>query len=219
MSGFFEPGRGEDVDYPAGRHRPRDDLPDRVVEVLLGLALAGSALCQHRPDRLEERHVVPNADRLVAGDGERERLARVRVTAPQEPVLAVRPARGCAPGPRAAAPRRSSGVPRDPLRPVEAVEEPAADLVLLQHHGDRFLLVDRGLARAAALRVGRERLLQLVGEPQVVDDQPARLVRNTRFTRAMACISPWPRIGLSTYIVCRLGASKPVSHMSRTMTT
>ena len=34
----------------------------------------------------------------------------------------------------------------------------------------------------------------------------------------MACISPWPRMGLSTYIVCRLGASKPVSHMSRTST-
>jgi hypothetical protein len=35
----------------------------------------------------------------------------------------------------------------------------------------------------------------------------------------MACMSPWPRIGLSTYIVDRLGASKPVSHMSRTMTS
>ena len=34
----------------------------------------------------------------------------------------------------------------------------------------------------------------------------------------MACISPWPRMGLSTYMVCRHGASKPVSHMSRTMT-
>jgi len=34
----------------------------------------------------------------------------------------------------------------------------------------------------------------------------------------MACISPCPRIGLSRYIVCRLGASKPVSHMSRTST-
>src|SRR5262252_8835496 len=34
----------------------------------------------------------------------------------------------------------------------------------------------------------------------------------------MACISPWPRIGLSTYIVCSEGASKPVSHMSRTST-
>ena len=34
----------------------------------------------------------------------------------------------------------------------------------------------------------------------------------------MACINPWPRMGLSTYIVCRPGASKPVSHMSRTYT-
>ena len=32
-------------------------------------------------------------------------------------------------------------------------------------------------------------------------------------------MSPWPRIGLSTYMVWRLGASKPVSHMSRTSTT
>ena len=37
--------------------------------------------------------------------------------------------------------------------------------------------------------------------------------------RAMACINPWPRIGLSTArIVCRLGASNPISHMSRTST-
>jgi len=35
----------------------------------------------------------------------------------------------------------------------------------------------------------------------------------------MACISPCPRIGLSTYMVCRGGTSKPVSHMSRTITT
>ena len=35
----------------------------------------------------------------------------------------------------------------------------------------------------------------------------------------MACISPWPFIGLSTYIVCMQGASKPVSHMSRTITS
>ncbi len=34
----------------------------------------------------------------------------------------------------------------------------------------------RGLAGAAALGVGRQRLLQLVGEAEVVDDQPARLV-------------------------------------------
>ena len=49
--------------------------------------------------------------------------------------------------------------------------------------------------------------------------RPPGLSLNTRLTRAIACISPCPRIGLSTYIVCRLGASKPVSHMSRTSTT
>ena len=38
------------------------------------------------------------------------------------------------------------------------------------------LLVDRGLAGAAAFGVGRERLLQLVGEPQVVHDEAAGLV-------------------------------------------
>ena len=42
---------------------------------------------------------------------------------------------------------------------------------------------------------------------------------NTRLTRAMDCMRPWSRIGLSTYMVCRLGASKPVSHISRTIAT
>ena len=86
------------------------------------------------------------------------------------------PARGCAPGRRAADRqplRRRAG---RPARPVEAVEEAAADLVLLQHHGDGLLLVDRRLSCAAALGVGRQRLLQLVREAQVIDDQPARLV-------------------------------------------
>ncbi len=35
----------------------------------------------------------------------------------------------------------------------------------------------------------------------------------------MACIRLCPFIGLSRYIVCMLGQSKPVSHMSRTMTS
>src|SRR5215207_6596072 len=48
---------------------------------------------------------------------------------------------------------------------------------------------------------------------------PAGLSLKTRFTRAMACMRPWPCIGLSTYIVCMQGASKPVSHISRTITS
>ncbi len=72
--------------------------------------------------------------------------------------------------------RRSCGVPVVQRRPVEAVEEAAADLVLLQHQRDGLGLVERRLARAAALRVGRQRLLQLVGEAEVVHHQAARLV-------------------------------------------
>ena len=33
----------------------------------------------------------------------------------------------------------------------------------------------------------------------------------------MACMRLWPFIGLNTYMVDRLGTSKPVSHMSTTM--
>ena len=35
----------------------------------------------------------------------------------------------------------------------------------------------------------------------------------------MACIKLWPFMGLSTYKVCTQGASNPVSHMSRTITS
>ena len=65
---------------------------------------------------------------------------------------------------------------RRPLRPVEAVEQRAAHLVLLQHHRDRFVLVQRRLSLASALGVGGEGLLQVLGQPQVVDDQAAGLV-------------------------------------------
>ena len=63
-----------------------------------------------------------------------------------------------------------------PEGPVEAVQQPAADIVLFQHDGDGFRLVDGGAAGAAALRVGGERLLQVLGQTQVVDDEAAGLV-------------------------------------------
>lgn len=52
----------------------------------------------------------------------------------------------------------------------------AADFVLLQQHGDRLSRVDDGRALAAALGVGRQRLLQLIGQSEVIDDQPTLLV-------------------------------------------
>ena len=59
---------------------------------------------------------------------------------------------------------------------IEPVEQIATDLVLLQHHGYRFALVERGLPGATALGVGRERALQLMRESEVVDDQAAGFV-------------------------------------------
>ncbi len=60
------------------------------------------------------------------------------------------------------------GSSRLPAGPVEAVEEVAADLVLLLHDRHRFALVDGVPPGAAALGVRRKGLLQLVRESQVV---------------------------------------------------
>ena len=56
------------------------------------------------------------------------------------------------------------------------MEEAAAHLVLLLHHRDRFGLIHGGPARAPALGVGRERSFEFMREPEVVDDEAARLV-------------------------------------------
>ena len=67
-------------------------------------------------------------------------------------------------------------------------------------------------------RVVGEGGFEVFGDADVVHDQSAGLSRKVRLTRAMACIRVAPRIGLSTYMVCIEGESKPVSHMSRTIT-
>ena len=56
------------------------------------------------------------------------------------------------------------------------MEQPAADLVLLEHDGDRLFLVDGSLTGAAAFSVGSEGLLELVGQAEIVDDEAAGLV-------------------------------------------
>jgi hypothetical protein len=55
------------------------------------------------------------------------------------------------------------------------VQHVCGDAVLLQHHA-MARSVEGRVAPAAALGVGRERLLELVGEAQVVDHQAAWLV-------------------------------------------
>ena len=63
-----------------------------------------------------------------------------------------------------------------PFVPVETVHQIAGDAVLLQHHGDGLRGVEGWVALAAALRVGDERLLELIGEAEVIHHQAARLV-------------------------------------------
>ena len=80
-----------------------------------------------------------------------------------------------------------------PLRPVKTVEQAAANLILLDHHVDRLFRIDGRVSLAAALGVDGEGIAELLGQPQVIHHQPARLVpEHSRLTRAMACISPWP---------------------------
>src|SRR5579885_783197 len=62
------------------------------------------------------------------------------------------------------------------LRVIETVQHGGADFVLLAHRGNGFFLVEYRFALAAAFRVVRERLLQLVGQAEIIHDQPARLV-------------------------------------------
>jgi hypothetical protein len=54
---------------------------------------------------------------------------------------------------------------RRPFRPVEAMEQSAADLVLLQHQGDGLVLIKRRPPPSAAFGAGRERLFQLMARP------------------------------------------------------
>ncbi len=86
------------------------------------------------------------------------------------------PARGCAPGPRAAATAAPAGVPvvhGDQSKPWKRPQQTSYFSSITATASSWSM---RRLARAAALGVGGERLLQLVGEAQVVHHQPAGLV-------------------------------------------
>ena len=63
-----------------------------------------------------------------------------------------------------------------PLRAVKAVEQVATDLILLDHHLHRLLLVERGFSAAAALGIGCQGAFQFMRQPQVVHHQSVRLV-------------------------------------------
>ena len=56
------------------------------------------------------------------------------------------------------------------------MEHVAADFVLFEHRGDGFGGVDRGLTTPATFGVRRQRLFEFIGQADVIDDQPTRLV-------------------------------------------
>ena len=63
-----------------------------------------------------------------------------------------------------------------PHRPVESVEQGAADLVLFQHDRHRFVLTQRRPPHTPARGVGGQGCLEVLGQPQVVHHQTVRLV-------------------------------------------
>jgi len=85
---LLQASSGEDVHDLVGDDCSRDDLPDGEVQFFVCLALTGHALGQHGPHGLEEAHVVPDAQCLVVGHGERKSLGELSDRA-QESRLAI----------------------------------------------------------------------------------------------------------------------------------
>ena len=105
-----------------------------------------------------------------------------------------------------------------PFRPVEAVEMVAANFVFLQHDGDGFLLVNRRPPVAAAFGVSGQCLLQLMRQAEIIHHQAARLVLENAVHAGDGLHQPVAAHGLVQIHGMQTGASKPVSHISRTMT-
>ena len=177
-----------------------------------GPRVAERPLGQHGLHGLEEPDVVPIR---IAPWGTARAKALTARAPPDEPVLPVL-LREDAPGP----PGGGRGVPppsRRPLRPVEAGKR--------SQHTSYFSSMtatasswSSDVAAPAARGVRLERLLQLPRDPQVVHHEPAGLVPEDAVHPAMACMSPCPRRLVEVHGGSG-GASNPVSHMSRTITS
>src|SRR5690349_13443716 len=86
--------------------------------------------------------------------------------------------------------------PADPRAPIEAMEEGATPLVSLEHRRDRLALIESELSLSLALRIRDERFPQLIGEPEIVDDEPTRLIAEDAIDARDRLHEPVPPHGL-----------------------
>ena len=199
MSGFSSPAAGKYCPSRPGRYSAGDYLAHCQVKISLWLRLASGALSQMCQNRSGRTHIVPDMQGLLVRYGQREGLRQVRA-----PALCIDPCRlsvpECAPAWRAAVPACLEGFRLSILTSRSrgtccGMPRTFPSSALLPHP-DQWRS-----SLPAALGIGDEGALQLVGKAQVVHHGAARLVLKTRLTLAMACMRPCPRIGLSRYMV------------------
>ena len=150
--GLLQAGRGEDVHHTLRGHSAGDDLAHRQVEVLFGTRFSLRPLGKGGSHLLEEPDVVTYPERLFVGNGQSKGLGKFAYRL-QAAVLPIFLGKNVLLGGRQQQPTFLGWTCR-PFRPVEAVEQGAADIVPFQHHRHRFFLVDGGVAGPAALGVG-----------------------------------------------------------------
>ena len=174
MSGFGSPAAAKMSMTPSGATAREMIRRTALSSSSRGLVSVAAALGEHGLHGLKEAHVVADARRLVARHREGEGPGQV-AHGRDESVLAVLLGENVflRRGEQSQPFRRRAG---GPCGEVEAVQHGEAYLVLLQHERDRFPLVHGGAAGAAALGVGGERLLEFLGQAEIVHDQTAGLV-------------------------------------------
>src|ERR1051325_460806 len=137
-----------------------------MVEIFSCLSLA-ARLRESSFDSLEKAYVVADRDCFFCAGAECERLRQFGDDLNEAvfAILLLQDVFLCA-GSEGHLFRWCSG---PPLRPVEAVHHATRDFVFLLHDGDCFRGVDARTTFASTLCVSRERVLQLIGETEVIN--------------------------------------------------
>ena len=163
MSGFFS---------PAAAKMSTTSSETIALETICRMAWSSSSSVLRSPGALLARtdrtawknaDIIADAQRFLDAARHRAKAWESSVTAPKQSVLAVLLGQDMllAAGSNES---RSSALPVVQIDQSKPWKSPQADLVFLQHERDGLCLVDGRLARAAAFRIGRQRLLQFMGQ-------------------------------------------------------